>query len=218
SEVIGFEPAVEGVSARIRGGDSFIEIEVAEGRTVTVEGYSGELYLQVLEDGTVQRNRLSAATYLNEHRMGGADRPAEVTAAIESGAEPEWETIASGGTYAWHDHRVHWMSDASPQVSRGERVSGRYDPWTIPITVDGAPSEIQGYLVYEHATSPLPWAALALVSAGLLAWLGRDRGLRLAAVALVLVAAAAVVVGRADWASTPDGGGNPLLWILPVVA
>ena len=29
---------------------------------------------------------------------------------------------------------------------------------------------------------------------------------------------AATVVGRADFQSTPDGGGNPLLWALPAVA
>lgn len=218
SEVTGIEPAVDGLAAKIRGGDSFIEISVEPGHVVTVEGYSGEPYLQVLEDGTVQRNRLSEATYLNEDRMGGVEIPGEVSAATESGAEPEWETIASDGTYAWHDHRVHWMAEVSPQVARGERVTGRYDPWIIPITVDDEAAEIQGFLVYEHAVSPLPWAALAIVSAGVLGWFGRGRGLRLAAIVLVVVAAASVVVGRADWASTPDGAGNPLLWILPLVA
>src|SRR5690606_31152772 len=135
-----------------------------------------------------------------EDRMGGVEIPGEVSAATESGAEPEWETIASDGTYAWHDHRVHWMAEVSPQVARGERVTGRYDPWIIPVTVDGEAAEIQGFLVYEHAVSPLPWAALAIVSAGVLGWFGRGRGLRLAAIVLVVVAAASVVVGRADWA------------------
>jgi hypothetical protein len=35
---------------------------------------------------------------------------------------------------------------------------------------------------------------------------------------LVVVSGAAVVVGRADWASTPEGGGNPLLWVLAAIA
>ena len=39
-----------------------------------------------------------------------------------------------------------------------------------------------------------------------------------AAAALAAVSGVALVVGRADFASTPDTGGNPLLWILPSVA
>ena len=36
--------------------------------------------------------------------------------------------IADGGTYAWHDHRVHWMAESSPPVDRGEQVGGRVRP------------------------------------------------------------------------------------------
>jgi hypothetical protein len=218
SEVTGIVPAVDGVEASIEGGDTFLEVHVEAGHTLVVEGYSGEAYLQVLEDGTVQRNRLSAATYLNEDRKGQVPIPPEVTDAMESGADPAWETIASDGTYAWHDHRVHWMADASPPVERGQRVTGAYDPWRVPVEVDGTAAEIQGTLTYEPAASPLPWAALALVAGAVLAWFGRHRGLRLGAAVLVAVSLAAVVVGRADWASTPQGGGNPLLWALPLVA
>lgn len=53
---------------------------------------------------------------------------------------------------------------------------------------------------------------------GALAWFGRDTGLRIPAAVLALVALAAVAVGWADYRSTPDGGGNPLLWALAAVA
>jgi len=217
SEVTGIEPPVDGVEATIRGGDSFLELSVDEGHVVTVEGYQGEPYLQVLEDGTVQRNRLSSATYLNDDRKGGGEVPAEVRAAMEDeGTAPEWETIATGGTYAWHDHRVHWMGEAAPQVPRGELV---YDPWVVPIAVDGEAADITGTLRYEPSVSPLPWAGLALAAGAGVAWLGRGRrGLRATAGALAVVAALAVVTGRAEHAATPDGGGNPLLWALPLVA
>jgi hypothetical protein len=219
SEVTGIVPAVEGVHARIRGGDSFLELTVEPGHTVIVEGYNGEPYLRFLPDGTVERNRLSSATYLNDDRQGEVPIPAEVAEALESGAEPDWERVADGGTYAWHDHRVHWMSDASPSVPRGERVPGAYDPWRVPIVVDGTPAEIQGILTYEPAPSPVPWAGLAVVVLGALAWIGRrGGGLRVPALALAGISALAVVVGRAEWASTPDGAGNPLLWVLPAVA
>lgn len=220
SEVTGIEPAVEGVEARIRGGDSFLELEVAEGVEVVVAGYQGEPYLRFRPDGTVERNRLSSATYLNEDRVGAVTVPAEVAAAMEDpDAEPDWKRVGDGGTYAWHDHRVHWMSQASPPVPRGERVGGAYDPWRVPIAVDGVDAAVLGTLTYEEAVSPIPWLALAVVTAaGLTLAAKHVGGLRLAAGALVAVAGLAVVTGRDEWASTPDGAGNPLLWALPVVA
>ena len=219
SEVTGVVPDVDGVEARIRGGDSFLELEVRPGHTVVVAGYQGEPYLRVREDGTVQRNRFSPATYANDDRTGGAPAPADVQEAIEAGAEPEWETVADSGTYAWHDHRVHWMAEASPPVDRGESVGGAYDPWVVPIDVDGEAVEIRGTLTYASTVSPVPWAAGAVVIALGLGWAGRRRaGLRAGAAVLVVVSAVAVIVGRADWAATPDGAGNPLLWVLPVVA
>lgn len=220
SEVTGIEPAVTGVAAEIRGGDSFLELSVDEGVEVAVAGYQGEPYLQFLPDGTVQRNRLSAATYLNEDRKGAVELPAEVEAALDrEGTPPDWETVATDGTYAWHDHRVHWMGAASPPVGRGERVGGAYDPWRVPITVDGEPAEVLGTLTYEEATSPLPWLAVAVVVAAALAWLARRAGgVPLVAAALAVASALAVVTGRGDWSATPDGTGNVLLWILPAVA
>jgi hypothetical protein len=213
SEVTEITPATEGVHAAIRGGDSFLEVSVDEGREVTVEGYSGEPYLRFLADGTVERNVSSPATYLNEDRTGGGERPPGASA----DAEPEWEEVADDGRYAWHDHRVHWMSEATPPVDRGQRVPA-FAPWRIPISVDGEPVEILGVLVYEEDVSPLPWAVLAVAVAGAVAWWGRRRPMQLAAAALVVASILAVVVGRADFASTPDGSGNPLLWVLPVVS
>ena len=217
SEVTGIVPGVEGVQAEIRGGDSFLELTVEAGRTVVVEGYTGEPYLRFQPNGTVERNRLSPATYLNDDRQGETDIPAQVTEAGPD-TEPEWERVADGGSYAWHDHRVHWMADSSPPVDRGEQVEGEYDPWRVPIIVDGAPAEVQGTLVYEESVSALPYLGLAIVVAGLLAFYGRGAGLRLVSTVLALVSVGAVVVGWADYSSTPDGGGNPLHWALAAVA
>ena len=154
---------------------------------MVVEGYEGEPYLRFQPDGTVERNRLSTATYLNEDRQGeGVEIPADAG----PDAEPEWEAIASGGTYAWHDHRVHWMQESSPSVERGEAVGGAYDPWRVPIVVDGSQAEIEGTLVYEEAVSPLPYVGLAVIVAGLLGFYGRGASLRVTALLLVVVSAA----------------------------
>lgn len=217
SEVTGVTPS-DGLRAEIRGGDAFLELRVDEDHTVIVEGYEGEPYLRFQPDGTVERNRLSTATYLNDDRRGaGVTIPADAQAA-DADTPPEWGAIADGGTYAWHDHRVHWMQDASPGVSRGEQVPGAYDPWRVPLVVDGAPGEVQGILIYEEAVSPLPYAGIALIVAGAVGWYLRKASLRVPATLFAAVSALAVVVGGADFRSTPDGGGNPLLWALAAFA
>ena len=111
------------------------------------------------------------------------------------------------------------MEESSPEgVDRGERVAGEYDPWRVPIVVDGAPATIEGILVYEEATTPLVYVGLAIIVAGLLGFYGRGHGLRLPAALLVFVSALALVVGWGDFSSTPDGGGNPLHWALAAIA
>jgi hypothetical protein len=213
SEVTRIVPAVDGVQVEVRGGDAFLEVTTERGHEVLVPGYSGEPYLRFREDGTVERNRRSSATYINEDRRGGA----VPESAKDPNVEPEWVEVADGGTFAWHDHRIHWMKDVSPGVPRGTKVGGAYDPWKVPIQVDGTDAIVEGTLTYEDSTSPLPWAALALVVAGGLAWFGRGRTSILSPAVLAGLSLLAIVVGRADFASTP-GGGNPLLWALPVVA
>ncbi len=217
SEIIAITPEVDGVEAEIKGGDSFLQLTVAEGIEVEVPGYEGEPYLRFRADGTVERNRLSSSTYVNEDRDGAGEIPAEVQAAGPD-ADPDWEVVAEDGTYAWHDHRVHWMGKASPQVPRGETLGGQYDPWTVELLVDGEPVEITGRVTYEETVTPLPWLALAAVAAAALVLLGKRLGLRAASVALLGAAVLATVTGRAEWAATPDGSGNPLLWALPAFA
>ena len=157
SEVTGVTPERRAWHAEIRGGDAFLELPVDEGHTVIVEGYEGEPYLRFQPDGTVERNRLSTATYLNDDRRGaGVTIPADAQAA-DADTPPEWEAIADGGTYAWHDHRVHWMEDAVAQRRRAASGSpGAYDPWRVPLVVDGAPGEVQGILIYEERRQPAP--------------------------------------------------------------
>lgn len=214
SEVTELAPDVDGVEAEVRGGDSFLELRVEEGHEVAVEGYSGEPYLRFRGDGTVERNLRSPATYVNDDRRGGGDVPAKADPA----AEPQWERVGDGGTYAWHDHRIHWMQDTSPPVERGQQVGGEYDPWRVDLTVDGEAVQVRGTLTYADAVSPLPWLAVAAAGAAALAWLGRRHAVGAAAGLLTAASAIALVVGRADHAATPDGGANPLLWILPTVA
>jgi hypothetical protein len=213
SEVTDVTPTAPGVHAEIRGGDTFLEITVDRGHEVVVEDYVGDPYLRYQKDGTVQRNRNSQATYLNNSRKGTGTIPPNA----KKGATPEWETVAHNGSYAWHDHRVHWMAEVSPPVPRGQRVQGDYDPWKVPIVADGTPATVEGTLVYEKATTPIPWFVVLVAAGAVLAWFGRKRAVLAAAGTLTAASVLALVVGRADFSTTP-GGGNPLRWMLPVVA
>ncbi|MGE3618850.1 MAG: hypothetical protein AB7L84_00180 [Acidimicrobiia bacterium] len=226
SEVTTVVPEGAGVQAEVRGGDSFLELTVAPGTTVVVFGYTdgadgdgrgNDPYLRFNPDGTVERNRMSSATYLNEDRRGNVDVPPE---ANDPTATPDWEQVATGGRYAWHDHRIHWMLDGPPEgVGRGESVGGDYDPWVVPLSIDGQAARVEGTLTYEEATTPLPWIVGGLVGLGLLAWAGRRSPVPVACAALTLAGALAVVAGRAELAESPAGvGANPLLWVLPALA
>jgi hypothetical protein len=175
-----------------------------------VSGYQGEPYLAFRPDGTVQRNRSSPATYVNESRDGSADPPA----AADAGAEPDWETVADGGTYSWHDHRIHWMGSGRPD---GAEPGEWTRPWTVEITLDGNPTRISGTLALVEGVSPLPWLSLGLAAAAAVVIAGRRRPLPAAAIATLVAAALAGGVGWAQRANAPGGSGvSPLLVAVPL--
>jgi len=120
TEVIGIEPATPGFRVEIIGGDSFVLIEVDTGIALDVIGYRGEPYLRFLADGTVEQNDNSPTTYLNTDRYGTADIPAGATA----DAEPAWRVVATDGSFAWHDHRTHWMNPPSAALALGGMALG----------------------------------------------------------------------------------------------
>jgi hypothetical protein len=210
STVEAIEPAADGVRAEVVGGDAFLELTVDRGLRVVVTGYQGEPYLLFRPDGSVQRNRRSPATYVNDSRDGGA----EVPASADPEADPDWETVAQGGAYAWHDHRIHWMGSQRPD---GAEPGEWTRPWTVDIEVDGAATRITGTLALVDGVSPLPWVALGLAAAAAVVLAGRRRPLVVAAVAALVAAVLASGVAWAQRADAPAGSGaNPLLVAVPL--
>jgi hypothetical protein len=215
SRVTAVEPPVDGLEVEVLGGDAYVQVTAPPGSSVTVPGYEeGELYLRFHPDGTVERNEASPTRFINDERYG-AETPPEASAE----APPRWEVVAEGGTYAWHDHRVHWMSpelpgQIDPAVSERQRVL----TWSLPLVVDDQPVEVSGELDYLPSPTPLlPGLVLVLVlAAGVLAGLRRPAAVP--AVAAV-GAAAATTVGVASVVGLPPGADTePALLILPVVA
>jgi hypothetical protein len=202
STVTGVEPPGP-FSVTIIGGDALVDLRVDPGHEVVVDGYDGEPYLRVRADGTVERNRRSPATYLNQSRDAGGPQPADASAK----ATPDWEQIGAGGRVIWHDHRIH----------AGD-VSGPID-WTIPLHFDGQDATVHGRLRRIASPNPLPWLALAAAVAGS-GWYLLRRHPRGGALAAVLIASAmATVTGWLEWASVPAATGrNPGLIALPLGA
>jgi hypothetical protein len=115
---------------------------------VLIEGYEGEPYARLGPDGTVSVNADSRAYYINEERDG------EV--AVPDGAdwkgEPRWEEVSRNGRFEWHDHRMHWMSEADPEAVADKDVRTKIYDWKVPIEVDGRRGAIAGTLFW----TPLP--------------------------------------------------------------
>ncbi len=220
SRVTALDPSVEGARVDVVGGDAFLRIAVAAGHSANVYGYgrggSGEEpYLRIDADGTVSANRNSPAFWLNSDRYAAVQPPP--TASVD--APPEWQVVGHGGSYAWHDHRIHWMSPTPPpavaRAQDGEPV--KVFDWQVPIAVDAQPVTVRGELMWLPATTPTAAAvvAVAVAAALLVGW--RHRPVVLAGLVAASAAGLVVAVGR-YLVTPPDTRGLPLGLLAPAVA
>jgi hypothetical protein len=206
SRVLTVEPPDAPVRARVLGGDAFVELRVEPGHEVVVLGYSDEPYLRFDRDGTVWANVHSPAHYLNDDRRGEVALPPEA----DHEADPEWERLTSDGTWAWHDHRVHWMG--GPRTDR---------EWRVDIVVDGEPAAIEGELLLQPSPSPLPPLAAATAAVALVVAAARRRSDLPVLAATGAAGAVALVLGWREAIQTPPGAGDlttVLLVALPGLA
>jgi hypothetical protein len=212
SEVEGIEPPTPDAQAKVVGGDAFLDLTVQPGTEVVVLGYEAEPYLHIDDTGLVWVNTSSPAYYLNNDRYARVSVPS--TAFPE--AEPTWVQVGAGGRFGWHDHRTHWMA---PEPPPGVNTTVEYEiqEWTVPILVDGAAASINGRLSWLPSVSPLPWLAIALIAfLVVLLTRGSTRGL---ALAVIVGAGAALLVGASQAANSPLGwDGEVLVWVPPAIA
>ncbi len=187
AEVLEIEPPTDAVEAEVLGGDSFLRLTVAEGHEALLRGYDGEeAYLRFSANGEVHVNRRSESHYQNQSRYspGEADRPDQVGPDVP----PDWELVSTTGSYAWHDHRIHWMSPTTlpfrattddggegqqvdPSLGEPQVTTVWSDP--IPLTVDGEQVGIVGEVTYLPDASPVPALATAVLVLVAVVWLGR---------------------------------------------
>jgi hypothetical protein len=217
SQLTGVEPADAPVRFEILGGDAFLVVRAEPGSEVEVPGYEEEPYVRIAADGTVEVNQRSPARWENEARYG----PAEVETPADAAADapPRWEVVASDGEYAWHDHRIHWMSPSLPrQVDPSAGTPQPVADWSVPLVVDGEEVTVTGELRWLPGPAPVvPLGVLVLAVAAGLALGGKRSGW----VPAVLAAAGLVTLGTgvSKNLGLPAGAdGEPFLVVLPSLA
>ncbi len=154
-------PKVPGVSFEVLSYDSYFQLLDQHGHEVVIYGYEDEPYARVLKDGTVQVNERSPAYFLNDTRYPTT----EVPPSADAKAPPRWKTVDDSGTFLWHDHRMHYGSEATPpQVKDTSKKTKVYD-YEIPLRIDGRKGAIDGtlYWVGPADTSKLPFIILGAV-------------------------------------------------------
>lgn len=213
SEIVEVQPETGTIELSIEGGDSFVRIDVDPGHEVIVLGYAPdrEPYLRIGPNGAVEENVRSYATYYNEDRYGRTDIPD----VVDVDAAPEWERIGDGGTWAWHDHRAHWMGDEPPI---GLEAGDALPEQDIELLVDGVAVTVTVRTTLQESPSVLPVIAGVLIGLQI-GLLGFALGPATANLALLLAGAAATVVGAAQYLSlSPATGPLPTWWLLPAIS
>jgi hypothetical protein len=207
--IIAVTPPTESIDVEVVGGDAFLQLTADPGAAVQVLGYRGEPYLRFRADGVVLENQRSPTTYLNRSRFGSTAPPG-----ADPTLPPDWKPVGTGGRFAWHDHRAHWMDPHPPPFAvRGDRILSS----AVPLRVDGADVSVEVAVDWLPAPSRAPVFVGAAVAAGLVvaAVVLRRR------LAWVLLAGAAAAAGIGWWqySSLPsETGPLAVWWVLPAVA
>lgn len=188
SKVVSVEPASPAIDLRVLGGDETLRLDVDPGHEVVVLGYLGEPYLRVDGQGNVFENQRSPAVTANADRYNTGTPPPSADAT----APPEWAQVGRGGTFEWHDHRMHWMTEAVPVPGEpGDLVFA----WTVDLTVDGNPVAVAGELRRGEASPGWPWFLLAGVVAAAVVTVGLRRRPSIATAMASAAAVTALAIG-----------------------
>lgn len=211
TEITSITPAAPSIHLSIEGGDSFVRIVADPGVEVVVLGYEDEPYVMIDTTGDVFENVRSFAAYYNDARYGTS----EIPPTVDNGAAPEWELVGSGGAWAWHDHRAHWMASEAPV---GMQPGDTFPAQTIPLLVDGQRVEVE---VVSTLVAGPSWVPTALgLATGLALTLAATLGRRVLVTPVAAAwSVAALAVGAAQYLSLPaETGPRPIWWLAPAVA
>jgi hypothetical protein len=162
SQVNRVTPATDGITVTVLNRDDRLLLQNTSGKTVIVEGYSGEPYARIDADGTVLVNTDSQAYYINQERDGSVSAPPDA----DSKGDPRWKEVSGTGRFEWHDHRMHWMSKSDPDVVKDKGVRTKVFDWKVPLVVDGRRGTIAGTLFWTPtAGSDVPLVPIIVFTA-----------------------------------------------------
>ena len=165
STITGVDPRMRGLRFKILYGDDQVWLDNRSGKTVIIKGYSGEPYLRFAPSG-ISVNIKSPAGYLNQDRYARSSVPKSARAK----AKPNWQKLAGGKVWAWHDHRIHYMSPTPPKlIQDAPRKPHHVFDWKVPATANGKRFFITGSLDYKPPPKNGFPVALAIVLATLIA-------------------------------------------------
>ena len=107
----------------------------------------------------------SPSGYLNQDRYARVKVPKSASA----NAPTHWEKLAGGDVWAWHDHRIHYMSPIPPKpIKDAPRKPHHVFNWKVPLTANGKRVFITGSLDYKPPPKKSFPAKLAIVLASLI--------------------------------------------------
>jgi hypothetical protein len=153
--------------------------------------------LRIDTDGSVWLNTLSPARYINRDRYGVSRIPDYA----DSKADPVWEQVGSNGAFAWHDHRIHWMSYDLPPTVIGDRAQSVF-PWSLTVTIDDTETEVGGELLWFPSTNAFGPLLVGMVALLPLTRFHRRR-VTVPVVMATLFGAIALFVAIAQFGATP---------------
>jgi hypothetical protein len=165
STIRAVKPPMPGLRLKVLYGDDQVWLDNRSGKTVVIDGYSGEPYLRFGPDG-IYVNVNSPAGYLNQDRYARSKVPKSATAK----ARTDWQKLAGGEVWAWHDHRIHYMNPIPPkEIQDAPRTPHHVFNWKVPATENGKPFFITGSLDYKPPPKKSFPVTLAIVLATLIA-------------------------------------------------
>jgi hypothetical protein len=124
--------------------------------------------------------------------------------------------VADDATFAWHDHRTHWMSAQPPRnAAPGDTIIDN----VIPIAVDDQPVGIRVISTWQAAPSRVPAIVGAIVGLAVAALLVARRSAATMLAAAAGAAAVALVSGVVQFTSVPASTHPSMAtWLLPATA
>jgi hypothetical protein len=164
STIRGLKPPMRGLKLKVLYGDDQVWLDNLSGKTIVVDGYSGEPYLRFGPDG-IYVNVNSPAGYLNQDRYARSKVPRSASAK----ARTNWQKLAGGEVWAWHDHRIHYMNPIPPKpIQDAPRKPHHVFNWKVPLTANGKRVFITGSLDYKPPPKKSFPVTLAIVLASLI--------------------------------------------------